>query len=66
MCAPIAVARCFLLKNIHISCLNIHMRCDLVANANEKTILIKRVVHNLFSKVKKDFIDERYKWSFGY
>src|SRR6478735_7615877 len=55
-----------LLKNVHISEMCVKMRCELITKANESSVLIKIIVHNLFPEIDHHFVVYKQKRCFGY
>ena len=56
MNAPVAVAARQLLKNIHIAKLDIIMFIDMISKAQEKTVLVKVIIDDLFPEIYMHFI----------
>lgn len=61
----IPVSRCLLLIDIHISQLRMEVRRELVADAGEEAVLVKRIVNNLSAEVDEHFVHDGDKRCFG-
>ena len=51
MHSAVAVTGSQLLKNVHVSHLQIIMLIDMIIKAQEKTVLIKIIIDNLFTEI---------------
>jgi len=63
MGGPVRSTRTFLLKYMHITKLRIEMRGKHVSDSSEESVLIKRIVNNLFPKIQEDLIHNRDEWN---
>ena len=56
MITPVAIACSQLLKDIHISKLEIIVLVYMISKANKKTVLVKIIIDDLLTKVDMNFI----------